>query len=106
MKTVTPMKTTAALLWLIVLFLLLAHVFIAMTTLPEFTVLDQTAFQKHVDKLVTLDANAKETLQMDLIKGRWNGQYGKSLAERTLLIDIVLLLVIVIMMFRFALIKK
>src|SRR5438093_1351068 len=76
------MRTGRIPLWSVAI-LLFAHCFIAMVTLPEFHALGQTEFQQYLDKTIALSAASKEAVQMELIKGRWNGQYGENLAERT-----------------------
>src|SRR6266481_1622003 len=83
------MKTGRFLLWSVAL-LLVVHCIIAMVTFPEFHVVDHVEFQEHLDKISTLSSNSKEVIQMELIKGRWNGQYGENLAELTLAIDVLM----------------
>src|SRR5882724_10723180 len=77
------------LLFLVILVAL--HGCITLVTVPEFHVLDNAEFQKHLDKISTLTDNSREVQKIEL-EGRWNGQYGISLAKRTLVIDAVMFL--------------
>ena len=87
------MKGQQILLWLLAILVAL-HTFTTMVTYPEFHVLEHTEFQKLQNKVSMLDSDSKKEVNMELIKGKWNGQYGKNLAERTLLIDCTMLLLL------------
>ena len=73
-------------LWL-ALVLLCIQIVMLMITFPEFHVLDENDFRACLTKTDKLEQEAKESLQMELIKGRWSGKHGELIVIRSLFVD-------------------
>ena len=84
------MKIERWLLWLMVL-LIAFHCFITMVTAPEFRVLSPSKIQELVSPL---SPDQKGLVQKELMMARWSGLYAQNLADRTILIDLALLIIV------------
>lgn len=80
------MNLTRGFLWLALLLLCVQSVML-MVTFPEFHVLDENDFRACLTKTDKLEQEAKESLQMELIKGRWSGKHGELIVIRSLFVD-------------------
>jgi hypothetical protein len=85
------MKIERWLLWLMVL-LIAFHCFITLETFPEFHVLSPSKLQEIVNPL---SGESKGNVYRELIMARWSGEYAQNLAERTLVVDAVMFIIVV-----------
>jgi len=84
------MKRERWLLWLMVL-LIGFHCFVTLETFPEFYVLSPLKLQELVNPL---SGDSKGKVYRELLTARWSGENAQYLAERTLVVDALMFIIV------------